>query len=98
MKREVKKYRDRMRFEKYGGMELVKELILELPEKPSYSKGHVLETATLIASRKIKRKTKQKYFLAETIVKQAVGKGFLRFRNGRYFLTKKAAKLLEKES
>ena len=96
MKEEVKRRRDKARFEKYGGMELVKELILELPEKASYSRGHVFETAMQIASRKINRKTKQKRFLAETILRQAVGNGYLNPQGKRYSLTKKAKKLRAK--
>jgi hypothetical protein len=98
MKEEIKRARDRSRFEKYGGMELVKELIMELPEKESYSRGHVFETAMLIAKRKIRRKTKQKYFLAETIIRQAVGNGYLHPQGKRYLLTKKSRKLKKKFS
>jgi len=93
MREELKKAKDRARFEKYGGMELVKELIMELPEKESYSKGHVFETAMLVVSRKIRRKTKQKFFLAETILRQAVGNGYLHPQGKRYLLTRKSRKL-----
>lgn len=97
MRPEIKRRRDKARFEKYGGMNLVKELILKLPVRQSYSRGHVLETAMQIASRKINRKrTKQKYFLAETIVRQAVGNGYLTPQNGRYVLSKKAKKFIER--
>ncbi len=96
MREKLKRTRDRARFEKYGGMELVKELIMELPEKESYSKGHIFETAMLIAKRKIRRKTKQKYFLAETIIRQAVGNGYLHPQGKRYLLTKKSRKLKKK--
>jgi hypothetical protein len=91
---EIKKWRDRARFEKYGGMELVKELMLELPPKKSYSKGHVFETAMLVVSRRIKRRTKQKRFLAKTIVRQAVGNGYLHPQEKKYSLTKRGRKLI----
>jgi len=94
MRPEIKRRRDRARFEKYGGMELVKELMLELPLKGSYSRGHVFETAMLVVSRRIKRKTKQKRFLAETIVRQAVGNGYLQPQEKKYSLTKRGRKLI----
>lgn len=93
MREEIKKRGDRQRFLRYGGMELVEELVLELPEKTSYSRGHVLETAMQIARRKIKRKGKQRRLLAETIVRYAFGEGYLFFQNNKYFLTKKSKKL-----
>ena len=105
MKKDLKKIRDRNRFHKYGGMELVKELILKLPEKKRYKKGHILDIALLIAKEKIKRrKTKQKFFLAETIVRYAIGNGYLYYKERQdskstkyLLLTRKSRKLREQE-
>ena len=105
MDEKLKKIRDKNRFHKYGGMELVKELILKLPEKKRYKKGHILDIALLIAKEKIKRrKTKQKFFLAETIVRYAIGNGYLYYeerqnsKSTKYLLlTRKSRKLREQE-
>ncbi|MEO2069580.1 MAG: hypothetical protein ABGX27_08765 [Desulfurobacteriaceae bacterium] len=96
MKEEIKRRRDRARFEKYGGMELVREFILKLPEKERYAKGFLVnDVAMQIAKEKIKRKSKQRYFLAKIVLRQAVGNGYLNFQNGKYTLTRKARKLRE---
>jgi len=100
----LKKIRDKNRFHKYGGMELVKELILKLPDpekekhKNGYKKSFVLSKAIKIARQKMgpHRKKKHHNFLAETILRYAVGNGYLRpVGENRYILTKKSRKLRE---
>jgi len=104
----LKKIRDRNRFHKYGGMELVKELILKLPDpekekhKNGYKKSFVLSKAVKIAKQKMgpHRKKKHHNFLAETILRYAVGNGYLRpveKNKNRYILTRKSRKLREQE-
>ena len=102
MDEKLKKIRDRNRFHKYGGMELVKELILKLPDpekhKNGYKKSFVLSKAVKIAKQKMgpHRKKKHHNFLAETILRYAVGNGYLRpVGENRYILTKKSRKLRE---
>jgi len=106
MREELKKIKDRNRFYKYGGMELVKELILKLPDpekhKNGYKKSFVLSKAVKIARQKMgpHRKKKHHNFLAETILRYAVGNGYLRpveKNKNRYILTKKSRKLREQE-
>ena len=98
MRDDIKKMRDRARFERYGGIELIKELIANLPERDAYRRGHLLETAMEIAKRKIQRRSKQKVFLAETIVRYAIGWGYFYPKDNRYFLTKKGRRLKQELS
>ena len=108
MDERLKKIKDRNRFYKYGGMELVKELILRLPDpekekyKNGYEKSFVLSKAIKIARQKMgsHRKKKHHKFLAETILRYAVGNGYLRpveKNKNRYILTRKSRKLREQE-
>jgi len=97
-----KRRRDNARYRKYGCIELVRQLLSKV-----FSKNKVVESkeARLIkdatargSARKLARSKisnpKKAEFLAQTVLRHAVGEGYLRPEKNLYLITKKGIGLL----
>jgi len=97
-----KKRRDNARYRKYGGIELVRQLLSRVFSKNKMAdskEARLVKAATARgAARKLARSKirnpKKAEFLAQTILRHAVGEGYLRPEKNLYLLTKKGMRLL----
>ncbi|MEM2674855.1 MAG: hypothetical protein QXW77_04400 [Candidatus Hadarchaeales archaeon] len=91
-----KKRRDRNRYEKYGGVNLIKTMLLRCSSDKKVVDGYRMRKRAKSVAREAMGKGadhRKVLFLAETILRYSVGDGYLRQVEGGYLITRKGAEL-----